>query len=150
MRPLSVSVVMNPWPSLSYTLKASFNSFFCQRGEQLSDQAPERLGGDESLALLVVHPEGVLQLLLHRLHVGVLDQEGSAELTEFTKLNLARAVLVNLMEQLSQLLLLRVKQVKADLKTLDLIVGKIGLFIDLLKVNVSVGISLASHDCWVR
>merc|ERR1712206_45544 len=26
--PLSVSVVMNPWPSLSYTLKASFNSFF--------------------------------------------------------------------------------------------------------------------------
>merc|ERR1711910_5354 len=28
MRPLSVSVVMNPWPSLSYTLKASFNSFF--------------------------------------------------------------------------------------------------------------------------
>ena len=28
MRPLSVSVVMNPWPSLSYTLKASFSSFF--------------------------------------------------------------------------------------------------------------------------
>merc|ERR1711910_305030 len=28
IRPLSVSVVMNPWPSLSYTLKASFNSFF--------------------------------------------------------------------------------------------------------------------------
>ena len=85
-----------------------------------------------------------------------------------------------------ELLLLRVKQVKADLsssrlcirlgrrrskkkhhllnlehsfwgqevnkyfwwylKTLDLIVGKIGLLIDLLKVNVSVGISLA----WVQ
>merc|ERR1719151_176716 len=172
MRPLSVSVVMNPWPSLSYTLKASFNSFFCQRGEQLSDQAPERLGGDESLALLVVHPEGVLQLLLHCLHVGVLDQEGGAQLAEFTKLDLARAVLVNLVEQLGQLLLrgpeahcphdvaevvpgeelllLRVKQVKAHLKTLDLIVGKIGLLIDLLKVNVTVGISLASHDCWVR
>ena len=32
------------------------------------------------------------------------------------------------------------------LKTFDLIVGKIGLLIDLLKVNVSVGISLA----WVE
>ena len=32
------------------------------------------------------------------------------------------------------------------LKTLDLIVGKIGLLIDLLKVNVSVGIRLA----WVQ
>ena len=50
----------------------------------LTDQAPESLGGDESLALLVVHPEGVLQLLLHRLHVGVLDQEGGAQLAEFT------------------------------------------------------------------
>ena len=50
----------------------------------LTDQAPERLGGDESLALLVVHPEGVLQLLLHRLHVGVLNQEGGTELAELT------------------------------------------------------------------
>ena len=34
----------------------------------------------------------------------------------------------------------------SHLKTLDLIVGKIGLFIDLLKVNVSVGIRLA----WIK
>merc|ERR1719384_1952856 len=154
-------------------LNDSFQLLVCQRGEQLSNQAPERLGGDESLALLVVHPEGVLQLLLHCLHVGVLDQEGGAQLAELTKLNLAGTVLVDLMEELSQLLLrwpeahcphdvaevvsgeelllLRVKQVKADLQTLDLIVVKIGLLIDLLKVNVSVGISLASHDsCRVR
>ena len=50
----------------------------------LTDQAPESLGGDESLALLVVHPEGVLQLLLHRLHVRVLDQEGGTQLAELT------------------------------------------------------------------
>ena len=50
----------------------------------LTDQAPECLGGDESLALLVVHPEGVLQLLLHRLHVRVLNQEGGAQLAELT------------------------------------------------------------------
>merc|ERR1719251_883697 len=86
-------------------LNDSFQLLVCERGEQLSDEAPERLCSDESLALLVVHPEGVLQLLLHCLHVGVLDQEGGAQLAEFTKLDLARAVLVNLVEQLGQLLL---------------------------------------------
>ena len=50
----------------------------------LTNEAPERLGGDESLALLVVHPEGVLQLLLHCLHVRVLHQEGGAQLAELT------------------------------------------------------------------
>ena len=71
----------------------------------LTDQAPERLGGDESLALLVVHPEGVLQLLLHRLHVGVLDQEGGAQLAELSELNLSGPVLVNLEQQLLEFFL---------------------------------------------
>ena len=61
----------------------------------LTDKAPEGLCGDEALALLVVHPgdrviaflllhppEGVLQLLLHGLYVGVLHQEGGAQLAE--------------------------------------------------------------------
>ena len=48
----------------------------------LTDEAPECLGRDESLALLVVHPEGVLQLLLHCLHVRILDQEGGAQLAK--------------------------------------------------------------------
>ena len=50
----------------------------------LTDEAPECLGRDESLALLVVHPEGVLQLLLHCLHVRILDQEGGAQLAKLT------------------------------------------------------------------
>ena len=49
-----------------------------------TNQAPQGLGCDEALALLVVDPEGVLQLLLHRLHVRVLDQEGGTQLAELT------------------------------------------------------------------
>ena len=84
-----------------------------------------------------VGPEGVLELPLHGLHVGVLHEEGGAQLAELTELDLARAVLVDLGEQVLQLvlggpeahgahdlpqvvrgqelLLLGVEQVKADL-----------------------------------
>ena len=53
-----------------------------QGRQQLGDQASQGLGGDEALPLLVVDPERVLQLPLHRLHVGVLHQEGGAQLAE--------------------------------------------------------------------
>ena len=83
-------------------------------------------------------PESVLQLPLHSLHIRVLDQEGGTELTELSYLNLTRAVLVDLLEEGLQLLLcgteahgphdlaevvggeeillLRVKQIKANLE----------------------------------
>ena len=76
-----------------------------ERSEQLPDQSPESLGGDEALALLVVDPERVLQLFLHGLDVGVLHQEGSAQLAELGELNLPRSVLVDLLDQVHELLL---------------------------------------------
>ena len=82
-------------------LNDSFQLLISQGGEQFTcaeweneklqvrnvcrtNQAPQGLGCDEALALLVVDPEGVLQLLLHRLHVRVLDQEGGTQLAELT------------------------------------------------------------------
>ena len=50
-------------------------------------------------------PESILQLPLHGLHVRVLHQEGGAQLTELSKLDLSGAVLVNLEQQLLELLL---------------------------------------------
>ena len=77
----------------------------CQGGVNLPEDLLKHLVGDEALALLVVDPERVLQLSLHRLHVGVLDQEGGAELAELADLNLAGAVLVDLLEDVAELLL---------------------------------------------
>merc|ERR1712172_134504 len=136
-------------------------------GEQLSDQASEGLVGDEALVVLVVQPESVLELPLHGLDVRILHQEGGTQLTELSKLNLSGAVLVNLEQQLLELLLggseahgphdlaqvisreeillLGVEQIKANLQALDLVVGQVGLIIDLLEVNVSVRIGLG-HD----
>ena len=109
-----------------------------ERSQELPDESPESLGGDEALTLLVVDPEGVLQLFLHGLNVGVLNKEGGAELAELRELNLAGAVLVDLIDEVDQLLLgwpeahgphdlaelisgeivllLRVEQVEADLE----------------------------------
>ena len=50
-------------------------------------------------------PEGILELSLHGLHVRVLDEEGCAELTELSDLDLAGPVLVDLGEQGGELLL---------------------------------------------
>ena len=66
---------------------------------QLTNEAAESLHGDETLTLFVIEPEGVPQLLLHGLHVGVLDEEGGAQLAELSKLNLTRAVLVHLSQR---------------------------------------------------
>jgi len=56
---------------------------------RLTYEAPEGVGGDEPLAVPVIHPEGVLELLLHGVHVGVLHQEGGAQLAELPELNLS-------------------------------------------------------------
>merc|ERR1711870_196335 len=73
--------------------------------KQFPDERSQGVIGDEALALLVVDPERVLELLLHGLKVWVLDQEGGAQLTELWELNLSRAVLVNLQDKVLQLLL---------------------------------------------
>ena len=54
----------------------------------LTNEPSKSLHGDEPLALLVVEPERVPQLLLHGLHVRILHQEGCAELAELSKLDL--------------------------------------------------------------
>ena len=41
-------------------------------------------------------PEGIFELPLHGLHVGVLHEEGGAQLAELPKLDLTRSVLVDL------------------------------------------------------
>merc|ERR1719434_347608 len=104
-----------------------------------------------------LRPECVLQLPLHGLHVRVLDQEGGTELTELSYLNLTRAILVDFLEERLQLLLcgteahrphdlaevvcgeeillLRVKEIKANLQALDLIGGQTSGLVQLLKVN---------------
>ena len=73
--------------------------------EELGDEGPEGVHGDEALPVLVVDPEGVLQLPLQGVDVGVLHQELGAELAELGKLDLAGAVLVDLGQDVHQLLL---------------------------------------------
>ena len=53
-----------------------------QPGVKLGDDLPELSGGDEALALLVVDPEGLFELSLHGLLVGLLNQELGAELEQ--------------------------------------------------------------------
>ena len=47
-------------------------------------------------------PECVLQLPLHRLHVRVLNKEGGTKLAKLSELDLARTILVDLMQQVLQ------------------------------------------------
>ena len=60
---------------------------------------------DETFPVLVVDSEGLLQLGLHRVLVGLLHEELGAQLAELGKLDLSRAVLVNLLEDVLELLL---------------------------------------------
>ena len=86
-------------------LNDSIQFLISEGSEQFPDQRSQGVIGDEALALLVVDPECVLELLLHGLKVWVLDQEGGAQLTELWELDLSRAVLVNLQDKVLQLLL---------------------------------------------
>merc|ERR1711917_96405 len=119
--------------------------FICERGQELPDESSQCLGGDVAQPLLVVDPEGVLEFSLHGLDVGVLHQEGGAQLTKFTKLDLTGPVLVKVVGG-QKLLLLRVEQVEAHLETLDLIDGEAGGFSHLVKVNISVGVGLGHSE----
>merc|ERR1711917_7342 len=142
--------------------------FICERGQELPDESSQCFGGDVAQSLLVVDPEGVLEFSLHGLDVGVLHQEGGAQLTKFTKLDLTGPVLVNFFQKLlelllagpeshgphdlvqvvggQKLLLLCVEQVEAHLETLDLIDGEAGGFSHLVKVNISVGVGLGHSE----
>ena len=112
-------------------------------------------------------PKGVLQLPLHCLDVGILDKELGAELAELGKLNLAGAVLVDLLQNLHQLLLarseahrsqnlieivgrqelllLRVEQVEAGLEAFDLVGFERGRLVDLLEIDPGIGVRFEGH-----
>merc|ERR1719458_1333687 len=129
-----------------------------------------RLGHHHLAELVEVHGAGnvLLQLPLHGLHIRILNKEGGAQLAEFSYLDLAGPVLVDLLEQVGKLLLrgteahrshdlteviggeeillLRVEKIKANLETLDLIDSEPGGVVDLLKVNVGVGVGLGHDD----
>jgi len=127
-------------------------------GIQLGNDFAQLAGGDESGAVLVVDAEGLLQLGLHGLLVGLLDQELGAQLAKLSKLNLAGSVLVDFLQDLLQLLLAGpeahgsedvvqvigtqkvllpdVEQVEAELEDLDLVDLQGSGLGDLVKVNV--------------
>ena len=112
-------------------------------------------------------PEGILQLSFHGLDIRILYEELGAQLAELGKLNLAGAILIDLLEDLHQLLLagseahgpqnlvevvrreellfLRVEQVKAGFQTLDLVVLEPSGLVDLLEIDSGVGVGLARH-----
>merc|ERR1712110_87483 len=137
-------------------------------GEQLGDEASECVHSDESLPILVINPESVLQFPLHGLNVRVLHEELGAELTELCELDLPGPVLVNFGQDVHKLLLagseahgakdfvqvisaqevllLGVKQVEAILQTLDLINFEGSGLVDLVEVNAGVGVGLGGHD----
>ena len=50
-------------------------------------------------------PESIFKFPLHGLHVGILHQEGGAQLAELSELDLSGAVLVDLEQEVFQLLL---------------------------------------------
>lgn len=50
-------------------------------------------------------PESVFEFSLHGLHVRVLNQESGTELAELSKLNLPRAILIDLSQQVLEFLL---------------------------------------------
>ena len=50
-------------------------------------------------------PESIFKFPLHGLHVGILHQEGGAQLAELSELDLSGAVLVDLEQEVLQLLL---------------------------------------------
>ena len=50
-------------------------------------------------------PESIFKFPLHGLHVGILHQEGGAQLAELSELDLTGAVLVDLEQEVLQLLL---------------------------------------------
>ena len=115
-------------------------------------------------------PESRFELTFESLDIRILNKELCTKLAEFGKLDLPRAVLVDLLQDRLQLLstwseahrsenlvevicweerlLLRVEEVKAIFQALDLIVGQVCGFIDLLKVNAFVGVDFVSHGDW--
>merc|ERR1712109_232799 len=134
---------------------------------ELTNEAPQGFCGDVAVSLLVIYSESVFKFPLHGLHVGVLHQEGGAQLTELSELDLAGAVLVNLSQEVLQLLLrgpeahgshdltqiisrekvdlLGVEEIKTRFKTLDLVRGQSGALGDVVELNPGVRI-VVSHD----
>merc|ERR1712180_476789 len=162
---LYLSRLPRAWSSSSRKIRRSPSSRSRpRRAPPRCPRAPQGVGGDVAKTLLVVHPECVLELPLHGLHVRVLNKESGTKLAKLPELDLTRTILVDLMQQVLQLLLcgteahgphdlaevvggeevllLGVEEIKAHLQTLDLIVRKVGRVVDLLKVDISIRIGL--------
>merc|ERR1719315_416371 len=148
-------------------LKNTLKFLFCERSKEFSNQSSKCLCSDVAKTLLVINPESILQFPLHGLHVRILYQECGTKLAELSKLNLTRAILINLRKKFFKLFLSRsephgshdlskiisrqefnflgVKQIKTNFQTLDLIWLQASVFCDLIKVDVSVGVSCVCH-----
>merc|ERR550519_70250 len=139
--------------------------------KHLSNQSSQGVSCDESLTLLVIKPECILQFPLHGLNIGILNKKECAKLAKLSELNLPRTVLINLLEDVHELLLagtephgaehlpqvvgrqklllLGVKQVEAVLEAFDLVIRQVCLIVDLLEVDIFVGVNFKSHICLV-
>merc|ERR1712011_59861 len=73
--------------------KNSLKFFLSERSQKFTNKASKSFSCDVAKTFLVIYPEGILQFSLHGLHVWVLNQEGGAELTELSKLNLSGTIL---------------------------------------------------------
>merc|ERR1719357_2361143 len=144
-------------------LKNTLKFLFSQRGKEFSNQSPKCLCCDVAKTLLVVNSESILQLPLHGLHVRVLHQECGTKLAEFSKLNLTRAILINLCKKFFKLFLSRsephgshdlskiisrqefnllgVKQIKTNFKAFDLVRLESSVFCDLIKINICIRVT---------
>merc|ERR1711915_700384 len=136
-------------------------------GESITNKTSQRLIGDEALALLVIKFESIFELSLHLFKRRILNYESCTKLTEFSKLNFTRSILIDFMEEICKLLLcwpkshgshdlsqiitrqevlfLCIKEIKAHLQALYFIRLKICQVIDLFEIDISVRVC-SSHD----
>merc|ERR1719147_255767 len=143
-------------------LKDSLKLFLGERSEKFTDESSKSVCGDVAKTLLVIYPESVFEFPLHGLHVGILNQECGAQLTEFSELNFSGTILINFKKKILELLLcgseshgshdltkvisgkelnlLGVKQIKTGLQALDLVGSQASGLVNFIKVNSGVGI----------
>jgi hypothetical protein len=96
--------VHRPRSVLVDLLNDAVEVLFRQPRVKLGDNLSQLVGRDVAVGILVVDSEGLLQLGLHRVLVGLFNEELCTQLTELFKLDFTRAVLVNLLENLFELL----------------------------------------------
>merc|ERR1719234_1340908 len=127
---LNVSLLMNPRPSLSYTLKASLSSLFMV---SISGSSTRKVAQSWQNSPNSISPEpssSTFQKVFQLLVCGT-ESHCPHDIPEVIPGK--------------ELLLLGIKEVEADFEAFDLVDGEPSLLIDLVKVNVSVRIRTLSH-----